>query len=241
MSSPSFGEPRAAGRRSTPSVRPRPSQPRRAPRVARDGCRARADRPLVAVRGAQGDVGRRRRRRAAERTSSLEEQPQQVGLDVGEAEAGVEVDVVEDELAQPHERDVLAALTTNSPGRALQARLGVLGPEPGQLRRRGRPRGALDVGDQLGGRGGRRRPRCRRRGPAGWRTSSRRCRRRPSATSAARPSALRATWVSTWPRVQPSHSDGARASSSERAVRQQAVGLLGDARRGRRERSGPWP
>ena len=146
--------------------------------VTLDGCRARTDRPLVAVRGAQGEV--ERGVAGAQPTHLLaHEHPLHLGVDVGEAEAGQEVDVVVDQLAQPHEGDVLP-LDEELPGGALQAQLGLLRAESGQLLGQG-PRGALDVVDQLGGRDAPPRTRCRRRGPRGWCTWSRRCRRRPSA------------------------------------------------------------
>ena len=218
-------------------MRPRPEPAQQGAPVADDGCRARPDRPLVAVGGAQGEVGRRVGG-AQPAHLLVEEQPLQLGVDVAEAEAGQQVDVVEDQLAQPHERDVLG-LDEELPGGALQAQLGLLGAEPGQLggegaalcARRRRPARR---------RAGPRRPRCRRRGPPGWCTSSRRCRRRPSAPG--RPARRR---------CGPGGSARGRGSSPRTATgraRRRAPGRCAAGRRsgrrprrGRRGRSGPCP
>ena len=74
-----------------------------------------------------------------------EEQLDEPGLDVSEGEAGIEVDVVVDDLAQPHEGEH-PALEGGASGGPLEHDVAVLGGEPAQLARQRHGR-VLDVAD----------------------------------------------------------------------------------------------
>ena len=204
-----------------------------------------------------GDVRRRRRRpptshprslrRVSRRrppgqlsgcTASVDECAEQVAVDVGEGVAGVEVDVVEDHLPQPHERQV-GRWHDEAPAPLDLGR---------RLRRRSEPvgaacqgRAAMLTGPPVCAAAPRSaRPRCRRPGvlPPGYISCGSPV--TAQSTSRAIASALRARWATTWPAGPALAQRGGARSASVRRLTVASSGRWRHRQRRCRLRARSW-